>query len=171
MVYSITYVILIVLSLKYNTGYLPIGIIIVLSILILSLIIWGILRILKIKNVKIFLTIGLICILVLISVFLISRINKTITNNRADLLIKKITEYKNLNGYYPKQLIDLTPNFLNKIPQPAFNFSENFIYEIVDCKTDTSNLVFCENFILKYFGPLEMEAKFSSKKKKWEYDD
>lgn len=167
----IIYLILVFISLKWNVGYLPIGIIILSSLLLLSLIIWLILNILKLKNARLFLILSIICLLGFISVFFISRISNRITTKRANLIIEKITEYKNSKGHYPESLNDMIPMYLSNIPKPTFNNSDIFFYELVDCIADSTNVVFCNNFILKYYGTLEMEAKYSSKKKKWEYND
>jgi len=169
--YVIIYFGLIFISLKGNIGYVPIGFVILSSLLLLSLVTWLILRILKRQTAKFFAILGMICILVFISIFSLSRIGLKITTKRANFIIERIMEYKYIEGCYPKSLNELKPSYISNIPKPTFSYSDTFIYELIDCRTDSTNMTFCDNFILKYYGPLEMEAKYTSQKKIWEYDD
>ncbi len=165
--FIIIYLGLVFISLKWNVGYLPIGIIILSSLLLLSLMIWLILKILKLKTARLFFILSIVCVFVFISVFLISRVNNRITTKRGNLIVEKLMEYKDNKGYYPESLNELIPSYLSSIPKPAFNHSDTFFYEIVD----STSVISRDNFILKYYGTLEMEAKYTSKRKKWEYDD
>ena len=169
--YTIIYLSLVFITLIGNKGYLPIGIIILSSLLLLSLIAWLILKLLKLKTAKSFFLLSMICISVFITVYIISSISFKKTEKRANLIVEKIMEYKHNKGYYPESLNELMPLYLTNIPKPTFNNSDTFIYELVDCKINSTNKAFCDNFVLKYYGPLEMEAKYTSKKKQWEYDD
>lgn len=165
-----TYLSILFISFQGNMKYFAIGFLFLLFLFLFSLITWIVLIVLKHKTAALFFSLNIICVLVLISFFIISEINFRLTKKRANYLIESLTDFKNNNGYFPESLNNLKPLFLKEIPKPTFIYSDSFLYEPI-CLSDSLNIELCNSFVLKYFGPFEMEAKYTSKDMKWKYDD
>lgn len=156
---------------KADVGYFPIGTITITSLLIVFIITGIVLRYTKYKHhTKKLYILGIISFVALFTSFSQTKINMKRTETRANEIIAKLSLFKKETGGYPKDLILLVPSYLNALPQPSFKAAGEFIYE-TECYIDTLNNEMCNNFILIYYGPLGMEAKYTSKKGRWEYDD
>lgn len=81
------------------------------------------------------------------------------TEESANSIIDALDKFKSDIGEYPERLIDLTPRYLDSIPNSAYD-QRDFIYTKVDGQ-----------FELIYLGALGVEAKYNSSKKAWTYDD
>jgi energy-coupling factor transporter transmembrane protein EcfT len=164
------YVLFVSLLLFLNKEYIPIGLISVSIFLAISLIFWIVSKILKNRKSKLFLSLVIISLLAILSFSFISYASQEITKKRANLIIQNLYKFKEDYGYYPFNLKKLVPKYLISIPNPTFNYSKCFEYNLIDSIHDNYDCKSCE-FVLIYYGSLETEAYYSSKTSSWSYND
>lgn len=64
----------------------------------------------------------------LVTVVVMVNVNASIAPARADRLIKSIENYRAATGIYPKQLDDLVPRFIDKVPCAQYTIGGKFYY-------------------------------------------
>ena len=135
-------VIFLLIAIEFVLGFYFLAIILLLSA--------GVARFLRLthryKHILYLSKIGLIVGLVDIVCFImIYRYELNQTKDNADLIIHKLYEYKNENGFYPNDLKALTPKYLDKIPKCKIGLiNKDFFYKLDRYKSYDKEL---SNFI------------------------
>ena len=154
-------------SMLYDFGLFPIGLFIFLSILLLVI---GIYQWLEKENRSRYRSYIISLIILTILVFIISIfIGRELTSKsqqRADMLVKAITNFYSDRKELPKELEDLKPEYLTKIPKPAILNKNEYEFEYIPLGDSLKS-----GFILTYYSGLGVTATYNSETGEWIYDD
>lgn len=156
-------------SLTYYSGLLPMGLFVTGGLVVAGLVLFLVFRLLFVKKgISDYLLVLVVAgVLAIISDAVINRIKLKETQERANLLIDKLEDYRDQYGEYPDSLEGLVvQSLIDQIPHTAFA-NRQYYYEKKVLRDTISNY----EYTLKYYAPLGMEAAYFSRKEEWYYDD
>ncbi|GAB2479450.1 hypothetical protein GCM10011375_17260 [Hymenobacter qilianensis] len=96
-----------------------------------------------------------------------------LTHRRADTIIQQVNIYQKKHGRYPGALEQLVPRQLKKVPSTPMGLLKGrpFVYTTYYLQPDSTDALAVQNYSLRYYAGIMVEASYDSRSREWHYDD